>query len=97
MKGYPAFLNTKQDYEYVRMNFPKEVWKKDFQALLENVYEWFFTNIIPEGEQGIEDETHRIKVDNETGVRSQYAYMFNSNCKLIQLGYTPEEVEGFLK
>lgn len=97
MKGYPAILNTRQDYEYVRLNFPKEMWKKDFQALLDIVHEWFFVKFLSENEQGIEDETHKIEVDKETGVRSQYAYIFSSNCKLIQLGYTPEEVEGFLK
>lgn len=97
MRGYPAVLNTKQDYEYVRLNFPKSMWKKDFQALLDNIYDWFFVAVLAENEQGIEDETHKIEVDNETGVRSQYVYMFNQNCKLVQLGYTPEEVEGFLK
>ena len=42
MVGYPKSLKTKEDYEYVRNNFPKEMWKKDFQALLDSSYDWFF-------------------------------------------------------
>lgn len=31
MVGYPKSLKTKEDYEYVRNNFPKEMWKKIFR------------------------------------------------------------------
>ena len=42
MIGYPKHLNTKADYEYVRSNFPKEIWENDFRALLETTHDWFF-------------------------------------------------------
>ena len=35
MKGYPKNLNTKFDYLYVKENFKRELWEKDFQNLLD--------------------------------------------------------------
>ena len=32
MRGYPKYLSTKADYEYVREHFSKEQWQADFQV-----------------------------------------------------------------
>ena len=42
MKGYPKNLNTKFDYLYVKENFKKDLWEKDFQNLLDTRMDWFF-------------------------------------------------------
>ena len=97
MVGYPKFLNTKEDYEFVRANFPKEQWESDFKALLNERYEWFNLGEI-EGE-GVTDDTHKVvedKRDDETVVRYQYEYKANENARIYRLGYTVEEVEAIL-
>ena len=97
MVGYPKFLNTKEDYEFVRANFPKEEWESDFKALLNERYEWFNLGEI-EGE-GVTDDTHKVvedKRDDETVVRYQYEYKENENARIYRLGYTVEEVENIL-
>ena len=97
MVGYPKFLNTKEDYEFVRANFPKEQWESDFKALLNERYEWFNLGEI-EGE-GVTDDTHKVvedKRDDETVVRYQYEYKENENARIYRLGYTVEEVENIL-
>ena len=97
MVGYPKFLNTKEDYEFVRANFPKEQWESDFKALLNERYEWFNLGEI-EGE-GVTDDTHKVvedKRDDETVVRYQYEYKVNENARIYRLGYTVEEVEAIL-
>ncbi len=97
MVGYPKFLNTKEDYEFVRANFPKEEWESDFKALLNERYEWFNLGEI-EGE-GVTDDTHKVvedKQDDGTVVRYQYEYKENENARIYRLGYTVEEVESIL-
>ena len=97
MVGFPKFLNTKEDYEFVRANFPKEQWESDFKALLNERYEWFNLGEI-EGE-GVTDDTHKVvedKRDDETVVRYQYEYKENENARIYRLGYTVEEVENIL-
>ncbi len=97
MVGYPKFLNTKEDYEFVRANFPKEEWESDFKALLNERYEWFNLGEI-EGE-GVTDDAHKVvedKQDDGTVVRYQYEYKENENARIYRLGYTVEEVENIL-
>lgn len=104
MKGYPKTLHTREDYEYVRINFPKSQWEKDFQFLLDSLYEWFFVKELLDGEEGIVDDTHKVEVqeaDEEQGIekttRYQFEWRLNPNCKLIELGYTVEQVQQYLQ
>ncbi len=97
MVGYPKFLNTKEDYEFVRANFPKEQWRPDFEALLNERYEWFNLGEI-KGE-GTTDDTHKVvedKRDDETVIRYQYEYKENENARIYRLGYTVDEVKAIL-
>lgn len=97
MVGYPKFLNTKEDYEFVRANFPKEQWESDFKALLNERYEWFNLGEI-EGE-GVTDDTHKVvedKQDDGTITRYQYEYKENENARIYRLDYTVDEVENIL-
>ena len=93
MVGYPKNLNTKEDYEYVRNNFPKNEWKKDFKALLDEEKDWFN---VGETDSGIIDDTHKVIKDEQTKKAYQYELQVNPNCKMYRIGYTREEVEKAL-
>lgn len=47
-KQYPQVLSTKEDYEYVRQNFPREYWEKDFEELLSEGYSYKVLGIVPD-------------------------------------------------
>lgn len=96
MVGYPKSLKTKEDYEYVRNNFSKEMWKKDFQALLDSSYDWFFVEKLLKIEEIVLAKNQRIEYDEERDERYLYEYRFNPYCKLMQLGYTVQEVQLIL-
>jgi hypothetical protein len=35
---YPQYLNTKEDYEFIRNNFERKYWLRDYQSLLSDAY-----------------------------------------------------------
>lgn len=94
MVGYPKHLNTKEDYEYVRTNFPKEQWKADFQDLLDSRCDWFNDGVV-EG-QGITDDTHKVVTDTQENKSYQYVYKDNPSAKIHQIGYTVDEVTNII-
>ena len=99
MQGYPKHLNTKADYYYVKEHFPKEMWAKDWQALLDSRKNWFFVEDLPNKESGIEDATHKVvESDDMEGniTYSQYELKDDENATLYRLGFTVEEVEAAL-
>ena len=59
MKGYPKHLNSKADYYFVKDNFPREMWLKDWQKLIDTKKAWFMGDEVDAG-KGIEDDTHRV-------------------------------------
>lgn len=99
MNGYPKTLNSREDYEYVRTNFPKSEWEQDYQDLLNTVYEWYNMGEV-EGE-GITDETHRVeeeqREDSETVICTQWEYRKNPDAKIFRLGFTEDEVKEILE
>lgn len=98
MKGYPKNLNTKEDYEFVRNNFPKEEWAQDFQNLLDTQYDWYFEKELGVDEEGLTDDTHKVVESEQDGVvtRAQYEWKYNPFCKLARIGYTKQEVQDIL-
>lgn len=95
MRGYPKHLNTRADYEYVRTHFPKEMWKEDFGALIATEKEWY--NIGEVEGIGVEDDTHKVVIDEKGKKKYQYEYKINPNAKIHKLRYTTEEIEAILK
>lgn len=95
MKGLPKNLNSKEDYIYAKNNFPEEYWKKEFQNLLDNRFGWFYVEDL-ESEKGINDDTHKVVEDKDTGY-TQYELRENPDAKIFKLGFTVEEVEEMLK
>jgi len=100
MKGYPSHLNSKADYEYVKANFPDK-WKAEYQALLDDLYAWFFTGTLDSKNAGVEDDTHKIveekKMDSDEVIYQQYELKESPTAKLFQLGFTVEELKAALK
>lgn len=92
MEGYPKHLNCKADYEYVRQNFPREMWEHSFKSMLDTCA-WFNTG---EVEEGVTDDTHKVEEDKETGKKCQFEWRENPDCTLNRIGYTKEEVESIL-
>lgn len=97
MIGYPKHLNTKEDYEYVKDNFPAEEWKPYYQELLDTQKDWFPIGEVEES-NGITDDTHKIveekDLTNKTTKYIQYELQDNPNCLLLRLGFTAEEVKA---
>jgi hypothetical protein len=100
MIGFPKHLNTKEDYLYVAAHFPKEQTVPYFQNLLDTMTDWFFVAPLAEDEVGVEDATHKVVVlvDNftQTEQKAQFELRTNPECKLLNLGFTVEEVQGFI-
>ncbi len=99
MKGYPHWLNTRYDYEYVAENFEPNLWKPDWQALLDDMMQWQFVRNLDYRSEGIEDETHRIETwenDDGTPRYEQWEYKLDDHARIFQLGFTEEEVRNKL-
>ncbi len=104
MKGFPKHLNSKEDYEYIKDNFPAEEWRPYWQSLLDERYRWMDDHTIAGPEEGITDDTHRVSsyttTDQETGeeitVYVQQEYKQNPGSDFWRLGFTVEEVEEAL-
>ncbi len=101
MKGYPKYLNTKEDYEYVKAHFPKEQWQPDYKALLDERMAWLNVGKLTNEKEGVTDNTHKIVTvggeDAGTPVQYyQYEHKEDKNCKLFRLGLTVEKAQDLL-
>ncbi|WP_303104101.1 hypothetical protein [uncultured Mitsuokella sp.] len=99
MVGYPHTLNTKEDYLFVKANFPKEKWQGDYQNLLDSMYQWYNVGAIADEAAGTADDTHKIVAnENRDGTKTYYQYekKIDENCKLLRLGFTEAEVKAAL-
>ena len=88
MRGYPRFLNSKSDYEYVKKHFPKYKSAPDFQELIEDYKKWIKLEELVKKEDGLIDKTHKIvEEENESKEKVYYQYEFkvDPNCKLKRL------------
>lgn len=99
MYGYPKKLNTREDYLYAIQNFPKNLWEKDVQALLDTMYDWFFVKHLDKKEDGIESDSLKIveNVDNETKEKTYDQYQLKETGNLERIGFKKEELEYILK
>ena len=101
MVGFPKWLNTKEDYFYVREHFPHEQWEPVFQALLDERMTWLNIGQLASEEEGVTDNIHKVVTvggeEDGTPVQYyQYEYKEDPNCKLFRLGFTVEEVKDLL-
>jgi len=96
MVGYPRWLNTKEDYDYVQKHFQKEQWLPDFQKLLDDSVKWINVKKLTKEADGIVDAKRKMEiVEKEDGMKEYYQYELKDdpNCRLYKLGFTIEEVE----
>ena len=104
MKGYPKNLNTKEDYEYVRENFPSSEWKKDWQNLLDTMEDWVPTGELKSKDDGKTDSTHKVIESETTGADGEKTTVYTQcelqtipTCKLLRLGFTKQYVQSVVK
>ncbi|WP_375703904.1 hypothetical protein [Bartonella sp. AD13SXNS] len=105
MIDYPEHLNTKQDYLNM-LEFDKAETVRRLEGLLATRFYWVFVKELEEGEEGIEDDTHRVCVQTEIPVdldgtsiekRCQYELQESDYAPIFRLGFRVEEVEQLIK
>lgn len=101
MRGYPKFLNTKEDVLYVTSNFPKEEWRADLEGLLSTQKDWFFVADLPNEAAGVTDATHKVVSNEGMGADqpvtyAQYELRDNPQARIFQLGFTEAEIRALL-
>lgn len=97
MKGFPKHLNTRDDYLFVKDNFEYAMYSKVFQDLLDSEYDWFFVRQLDTDDNPVLTNNQKIEISTgETETRSLYEYRVNPTCKLLQIGFTHEEVVAIL-
>ncbi len=101
MVGFPKWLNSRADVEYVVANFPKEQWRELLEAMLEEQQAWFNVGIVPDGETGVTDATHKVVInpahDGAPEKRYQFELKYNPGCALARLGISAQEIIAWLE
>lgn len=93
MRGFPKFLNTKQDYLNCLTMFPEET-KKALQTLLDNRFNWFDVAILEEDVAELAVNQRIIETDGEKMLQEEKE---DPNARIFLLGFTVEEVEELIK
>lgn len=94
MRGFPKHINTRRDVEILLNTHPAEM-KAFLQKCIEESENWINPVKLADGEAGIEDATHCIRIE-ENGERYQLEWGFDPGCKLARLGITTEEAEAMI-
>jgi hypothetical protein len=102
MVGFPKYLNSKEDYYYIKDHFSTELWKPAWQALIDESKGWFVTGEVKSVEAGVTDDTHKVIEEKGTGETSetkyyQYELQTNPTCKMLRIGFTEDEITEALK
>ena len=94
------WLNTKFDYEYVRRNFSKEVWRKKWQYLLDERMQWLSVGKLNQKADGVTIANQKKVVTNKRndGSEEHYQYEFKEdpNCKMKRLGFSLKDIQAVL-
>ncbi|WP_208441945.1 hypothetical protein [Bartonella raoultii] len=105
MIDYPEHLNSKQDYLNM-LSFDKEETVRRLKDLLETRFYWVFVKELSDGEEGIEDDRHKVCLTtqmpsdlkgNFVAKRCQYELQESEYAPLFHLGFSVEEVEQLIK
>jgi len=91
MRGFPKFLNSKQDVMNALELFPEQT-KAYIQSLLDTRKLWVQVEYTA---PGVEDETHYLRTD-EAGNTYQMEYRDDPNGDIPRLGFTVEELEAMI-
>ncbi|MBR0098777.1 MAG: hypothetical protein IJP90_03580, partial [Treponema sp.] len=78
---------------------PEET-KAELRRLIAGRFEFVQTGVLAEGEDGVEDESHKVLITQETDSegrtfekRVQFELREDANARLFRLGFTLEEAE----
>ncbi|WP_175869620.1 hypothetical protein [Bartonella gabonensis] len=105
MIEYPEHLNSKEDYLNM-LSFDKAETVRRLEMLLSTRFYWVFIKELSEGEEGVEDDTHKVVLITEMPSdlkgdfvvkRCQYELQESEYAPLFQLGFSVEEVEQLIK
>ncbi|WP_375621335.1 MULTISPECIES: hypothetical protein [unclassified Bartonella] len=105
MIEYPEHLNSKEDYLNM-LSFDKVETVRRLGNLLTTRFYWVFVKELGEGEEGIEDDTHKVCLTTTMPFdsngdfvekRCQYELQESDYAPLFQLGFRVEEVEQLIK
>ena len=94
MQGFPKHLNNRNDYEYVRANFPTEQWMPAWRWLLETRFVWRDTKELSATAKGKANAVNRVFAVG--GKRMQQELVEDEMALIFRLGFTVAEVEGAL-
>jgi hypothetical protein len=90
MKGFPRYINTKQDVLNLIEEYPEQT-KSFLQSLVDSKMAWVPTGTLAEGDAGTTDSTH--KVDESTDgndvviERIQCELVEDTNGPIFRLGF----------
>jgi hypothetical protein len=94
LRGFPKHINTRRDVEILLTTHPAET-KAFLQKCIEESENWINPVKLADGETGIEDATHCIRIE-ENGERYQLEWGFDPGCKLARLGISVAEAEAMI-
>lgn len=92
MRGFPRHLATKRDYMNCLELYPEET-KRALRALYADRWVWEAAGELTDGEEGVNDATHRTERNPETGTVTQYELKEDMNARVFRLGFTAYEIE----
>ena len=100
MVGFPKHLNTKEDYIYVKENFPESQWRPCWESLIPDSKRAFFVGNLKDRASGVEDDTHYIvesrEQDGDEVTYTQYEIKDDPSSDFFRLGFTKKEIEAAL-
>lgn len=91
MKGFPKYINSRQDIEHLKGSHPVEL--KDYlQSLVDTKDEWLVVGPLTAGDSGVTDATHKVveNVDQQTGEvkeRWQFELREDPNGPIFRFGF----------
>ena len=99
MRGFPKYLNTKADYDYVAKNFPPEKRERDFfGALIEDSKKFVEVRTLAEGEKITPTKDQLILDQVEAGTNKKIQVLMelqpDPNGKMARLGLKEEDVKA---
>lgn len=98
MRGYPHYLNSRQDYINIIDDFGHgELVERAYQGLLNSATHYQFDKVLEEGEEPTGTEPEYRVMEDEVSGRVQYKLVENPNGKIFKLGFTVEEVEEVIE
>jgi hypothetical protein len=99
MRGFPKYLNCKQDFYNLLADYPAET-RAYLQSLMGDRFSWFTTKILAEGDAGKTSDTLRvIEQDLPDGgkERLQQELREDPNTRFFLIGWTVDEAAKMLE